>query len=801
MKTKRIMGLILSLSLVISLVSVPGAVSVSAAYSDNVLLEYGFDTYAGGGPVASGTGVTVSQLTNQSATNKLYAGETADGNKYLYSDFEAYCNAYDPVKTSWSNVGFQLNFDAEFATTGKYVVSFDVSRGDLEEAVPSGQNFAVRFSGSSNPFRLIAANATDGKFFGYSNQTINKKGTAIDFLKNTVHRVDILFDLDSAYNADSTANGVAKVFVDGQLLTTREYTEGLAGKVLQFRLEHEIPFFDNLKVTRVSADSFGIKDTQIEDDSVTFTFTETMESYLLSEADFAVENAVTGEEIAVDSVMYSADSITLGFETGTLKTGNSYSVKFSDNVKSIGGTLAPNASFAIPTENVSGTAYYEEFELFTDDQINVEGYADMKYEGFSLLFANSWTNSNPFKGVEAVQDGEDDKAIRIYRNMRNSDGEANTFSDMRVTLPHDIYFEGEVSIEYRISVSEDTNAFRPYLISATKASNYQLAPSSSIPTIWYEGQDVRYSNTTAKHNGTATLYKQDEVDSGFHTYRADYNFDEKTVDIYFDGEKINDKALVITNFEKREADGCFRYIDLRHNGTNGTSYVDIDYVKVTQKAPAPYVMSIGFESHNGVQGAQNLAGTKYINVSFGGNIASATLTEDTITLYEGEEKVAYKGSFDPATRTYSMNVPGLLAGNASYKLDVTAGAKDPYGNAVAAVGKNIETGAGEKLQPTVLFSVKDKEIALADIKAEDNVKVTATIIDTTREGSGAQLMGALFNGETFAGIKVGKLVWNGCVGTATAILTVEDITELSVKAFLFDGENTLSPAIAPTVLE
>ena len=800
MKTKRIMGIILTLALVISVISIPTAV-VNAKSSDNVLFEYGFDDYTGNAPAYSEGGITLANLSGQSATNKLYAGTDADGNKYLYSDFEAYCNAYDPVKTSWANVGIQLGFDAEFETTGKYIVSFDISRGDLEESVPSGQNFSVRFSGSSNPFRILAANATDGKFFGYSSQTINKNGTSYDFAKNTIHRVDILFDLDSSYNADSENPGVMKAFIDGQLLTTREYTAGLAGKVLQFRMEHETPYFDNLRVTKVTDNSFGIKDTAIEEDTVTFTFTETLENYLLSDGDFSVENAVSGEEILIDSVMYSSDSITLGFEEGTLKAGNIYSVEFSENVKSIGGTLAGEAVFVIPTQSISATAYCEEFEAFTNDEINVEDYADMSYEGFRLLYGSTWKNNNPFKGVEAIADGEDDKAIRIIRGTRNTDGETSTFSDMRFVLPHNVYFEGDVAIEYRVRVSEDTNAFRPYLLASKNASSYQLAPSSSIPSIWYEGKDVRYSSVSSKHNGDATIYKKDEVDGDFHTYKVVYHFDNATADIYFDGSQINGGALSITNFDKRAQDGYFNYIDLRLNGANESAYVDIDYIKVTQSCSTPFVTGFSFESYDGETLSDNLAGTQKIGVQFAGNIDSATLTNETVTLYEGEEKVSYEASFDAATRTYIMNVTGLLGGNASYRLDVTGGAKDTYANSVGAIGKNIVTGEGEKLAPTVAFTVGGKEAALADIAEGNTVTVTATLIDTTRAGGALSVLAALYNGGTFGGIKIGDVVWNDCVGTATAQLAISDIAELGIKAFVFEGKDSVKPMIAPVALD
>ncbi len=813
MKTKKLLGMLLALTMVFSMVIIPQAV-VNADYSDNVLVESDFQGYTGGYSGItnkSGSGILVQGVSNKNQNQKLYAvTDETTGNTYMESNEARYQQAASTT-SAMGDAGVQLKFDTEFASTGTYALSFDIGRKTAEST--SASTFAVKMS--SNDPRIMAAWIKEEMFYGYKTTggtSYDREGTygqPIPFEKNKIYRVDVVFDLDSKYDEESTEKGVVSAYINGQLLTRKGYTAGLAGKILQIRMEQSTPYFDNLKFAKIAADSFEAT-AEYANNTATISFTESLltEETALDASDFTVTNAATGEAVAVATATKTAyDEVTLAFADGAIKKGFIYNVAFSSDVKNIAGNgVTGTASFALPAEEK--TAYTEDFTDFTADEITIENYADLGYNSFRLLANEAWATNktwegyNPFKEVQSVSsDGTDSKAIRIIRGTRPT--AADTFSDVAVKLPYKIYFEGDVAVEYRIKASSDLNSFIPYLIASKNAQSYQITGGSSIPSIRFDANAVKYSSVTYRHNGAYTTYASnvdaDRENAAYHTYKAVYHFDNDTADIYFDGTKLNEEALPITNFFHTSggaADGAPAYvkdygyfdrIDMRINGANETSYVDIDYIKVTQTSVAPYVKGITYKDYQGNAAEATSAGIKEIAVSFGGNVSEASL--ENITILDGATPVKYEGAFDATTRTYTMTIPSLLAGEKTYALDLAAVA-DPYGAAI--VGEKefaIATAAGTKGDLTVTFSK-----AKAEISAGDKVEITATIIDTT--GAAAEnyaLIGAVNNGGTLSDVDLVTLTWNGCVGTAKANVTVDSLTDVSVKAFVLESLGTLAP--------
>ena len=113
MRSKKIIGLLLAMTFILTMAT---PVTMQAAYSDNVLFEYDFEDYKGGYVTKEGSsGVSLTQPSSVQQY-KLYAGEEADGNTYLYSSSSEY--AQNGGK-KWENVIVQLGFDDTFQTTGK----------------------------------------------------------------------------------------------------------------------------------------------------------------------------------------------------------------------------------------------------------------------------------------------------------------------------------------------------------------------------------------------------------------------------------------------------------------------------------------------------------------------------------------------------------------------------------------------------------------------------------------------------------------------------------------------------------
>ncbi len=365
------------LILMVMIFSVFIAVPTFAAYSDNVYLEYGFDNYTGGAPHCSGDKVSLDGLTNQSQTNKLYAGTEDSGNKYLYSDFDTYCGAYTPNKTSWSNVGFQVKFAEDFPTTGKYAISFDIGRGTLDTAKGST---VASLKMSNNAPRILAIEATNGQFHNYvKDNDANSFGeNSHPFEKNVKYRVDVVFDLD---------NSTFAVYVDGQLLSSgREYTAGLAGKVVQWRLEHEIQYIDNVKVAKVTDNSFEATVTP-GSGKVDIAFTESVQADIFENA--YILNTVTGDEIEITGVKENLPkmSYTLLFD-GEIMNGAEYVIQTEGDVENFCNTkLGKPLTFtqgtgkyvkSIKLVDYKGNEYYASTELVPETKIIKIYYTGME---------------------------------------------------------------------------------------------------------------------------------------------------------------------------------------------------------------------------------------------------------------------------------------------------------------------------------------------------------------------------------------------------------------------------------------
>ncbi len=375
MMKNRVLSYLILTAFVFSLAC---SVPAMGAYSDYVYLEYGFDNYNGGAPHCSGDKVSLDGLTNQSQTNKLYAGTEDSGNKYLYSDFDTYCGAYTPNKTSWSNVGFQVKFAEDFPTTGKYAISFDIGRGTLDTAKGST---VASLKMSNNAPRILAIEATNGQFHNYAKDNdANSFGeNSHPFEKNVKYRVDVVFDLD---------NSTFAVYVDGQLLSSgREYTAGLAGKVVQWRLEHEIQYIDNVKVAKVTDNSFEATVTPGMG-KVDISFTESVQADIFENA--YILNPVTGDEIEITEVKENLPkmSYTLLFD-GEIMNGAEYAVVTEKPVENFcGAELSKPITFS--TANVGkyvksvklvdykGNEYYAGAELVPEIKVIKVYYTGME---------------------------------------------------------------------------------------------------------------------------------------------------------------------------------------------------------------------------------------------------------------------------------------------------------------------------------------------------------------------------------------------------------------------------------------
>lgn len=801
MKTKKLLGMFLALTMIFSMVIIPQAVTVNADYaSDYVLFDYNFDEYTGGkvfgSNSANGTNVSLVGL-SQSQVNKLFLGEEG-GNKYLYSDVDAWLKA-NPSKalSDWANAGFYVVFNSDFPAEGAYAVSFDL-RMD-EDAKDSTRNFTIRHDDKS--FYSFAGNATSGKFYGYKGtstlDTKGEEGTPYEFTPGTTYHVDFVYDLD---------NDTFKSYVDGTLLANRVYSGVLAGQKIRFNMEQEVGFFDNLKVAKIASGSFQANMTYA-DNKATISFTESILAgdAALSAADFVVTNEATGEAVAVESVTKTAyNEVELTFAEGTFKNGFTYTI--TPIVTNVAGNAVANAAeltISLPADEK--TAYVEEFADFETGDIAVDDLEKRNYNDFYLMCNQAQIDKGSVrhKAPQAIDAGNDGKSIRVIRSAYINDG-----GDFTVKLPHKIYLEGEVTLEYRMRAGETLDVFRAYLIGKDEMG-YQLSAGNSIPSIYYEANSARYVKNTASYSGTAQIINSevdaDRANADYHVYKAVYNFDAETVDFYFDGEKFNSTPQPIANFKNANSGtikkGYFNYVDMRINNDED-DYADIDYIKVTQRVAAPYVNGeITYKDYNGNAATAATAGIKEIAIPFGGNISEASLTADSVQLLDGETPVAYNGKFDATACTYTMTIPGLLAGGKTYTLKVTDAVTDPYNVPIVAEKEvAITTGAGAR-EAMVSFTEGKEAATLANLADGDQVKLTLTLIDTNAVKKPVALIGTVTNGGYLSDAVRADATWQGCVGTATLTLDAASIANIAVTGFVFDATTLVAVTQAPFVLE
>ena len=378
-------------------------VPAMGAYSDYVLFEYGFDNYTGGG--SFGTYDSSNVTLNFNSQGNLIKGE-ADGNVYVSSKDQ--------------EVSSKGRLQPTFVTaisTGKYAISFDVGRGNREGG---GSDLAqIRESTSSSGIKFVYFSAADGKIYDQD------KETYVAYEKNKTYRIDLFIDFDNDKQA---------TYVDGKLLKEIDYTSESITKLDMF-ISWSIESFDNLKIAKVTADSFEATVT-LGTGKVDIDFTEPMADGALDDA--VILNTVTGESIEPTDVV----------KNNTL----SYSLAINE-------ALTPGIEYVVKTEkpitNFCGTELSKPVTFSTADvgkyvkSVKLVDYKGNEYYAGEELPPEIKVIKVYYTGMEA----SDEPTVALTCESASLDGDGvYDAAKQLLTYTLDEYLIGEKS--YKLSIND-----------------------------------------------------------------------------------------------------------------------------------------------------------------------------------------------------------------------------------------------------------------------------------------------------------------------------------------------------------
>lgn len=220
----------------------------------------------------------------------------------------------------------------------------------------------------------------------------------------------------------------------------------------------------------------------------------------------------------------------------------------------------------------------------------------------------------------------------------------------------------------------------------------------------------------------------------------------------------------------------------------------------------PYA-SFNISSISVADGANNVDNTGKIDVVFDKRMADATLNNQTITLIENGKTtpVAYKGSYDALTSTYTLNLREVsLKTSASYTLTVTTDVKDYYSGALTANQAIVFTTAMDSNKKVNLLY----DGAVTVTEGETTFSVTIENITDMNVTNGLVVYAVYkqnSNVKTLLGVDIKQFSVNAYQTTDAIIgsITVPAIGEedtYAAAAMVIDGLNTLKPISNKRVL-
>lgn len=605
---------------------------VAATYSysipTNVIYKTDFGSYSGG-----------SFCADDARWAATYAGNST---KYTDENTNVWMKLADNKFTAYD---FAIVEDATNGLkTGKIMFSFDTQRAKTTSATNSYLRYVSTESKNVNFFFI---NSSTNEI--YLDGSSSAKYLMTD---NVPVKVDIVIDLDK---------DTFTLVVDGNVISSYKYT--ISGELKSFRFAPADGLMvDNLKIAYMDETTFNGEILSFDSNSFKVAFSETLASTALTAENVTVKDAA-GSEIEIKSVKKTVDGLEVILKDSFINE-STYSVTLK-NIKNFEGTELVRKEFTlnIPKLPVKKTLLSldapEEFEAL--GLTGFEGYTDAGMSGAKF--------NHTVTPVDAT-----DLTKGYYTTYVNS-GNVSSVSDNRyINLNEKAYAIGDITVEMKVFIeaSESLKAsgttsgaavlFTPKL--ETGNAKYTQLPYIN------EGY-YAYQNVSEHADG---IYAQisGEQKGAWHTYKTVLHAEEKTADVYIDGQLIN--TYKFNNYNALAESGYFTKLRLDYNvgAINSNEvfatipYVLIDYIKVTQEyeenETGLYILQNEIQEYgivpgtknrqnwfgvSGISNGENLRATTYVLNLTGepvsGYLLGAVYNGERMTVGDGNEVTAENG--------------------------------------------------------------------------------------------------------------------------------------------------------------
>lgn len=647
---------------------------------------------------------------------------------------------------------------------GKLYIAYEAEGGEDAKqsywrytSVDEGEGSETRYLFYMDyPSRMFYANNDD--FLQWGNKA-NSKPLAAD----TRYFVEQVVDWDK---------GMYYSFVNGEAfnpVSIANINENIG--VLEFVIIGNLKLLDNLKVSYMKPDSFNMKAEKLDDNKFALNFSEGLkftDGVCCLEDGVSVINENRPAEIT-DIQMISGRRAVV---TLAGNMGDRYTISLNNVVNCIGSALSnPTISFNEPKT------------IYTYDGSSVSGTAG-KWNGV----------------VSSVNDAdaEDGKALKFTQDVAVT----STETYMEMFLGDYIYMEGDLEVEYRMKVNEQTG------MTVVNLGEWNNPNDNRINGIFIWGNDKKpqYCNVTDALTGSNTAllggWGSTLDTENYHVYKTVYHFDEGTADTYIDGA-LKNTGLVINNFDAAKEKKAVRYLNLNMKPadtatTEAPPEVHFDYIKINQKIKAPYIKSAymidGETKYDIIANPKDIPVTaEKLEITFGGNIKAAWATEGKIDVEVlGETVEGTTFGYDKINRVCTMEFADDLQYETKYGIDLLF--IDMHAVPVNPSWIYFDTVKDCELKDAAIY-VNDTSVSEANLKAGDKVEFEATAVKHTEDdGKSFMLILAVYeNGMLVAEDVVSDTLMAGETPVYASLTLPENGESFEIRAFFWNSNGIFAP--------
>lgn len=838
---KKLVSLTLALTMLLSLAVMPQTTATASAAGDEVLVSADFENTKGGlkGQFQTVVGGVDRVYTDavHGKSYRIFAQSADDSSLTNRQQQRAFLNLPEAVSTGKLHISYELMTDTNEVDqqNGKLQSLLALEATAQTEALSKSNYKAFVFGNNTGGIKYVKG----GTEWGYGDNYVD------NVVKNQWYQLDMVIDFDSEEKT-------VTYWIDGELMGTTPLHPNLtAVQNLTFFVwslggitTPSSLYVDNLKITKLgTASEMTVSGTVVgkEKTEITLNLSETMAyAPALSASNISVIKRGNDASEAISSVSAKGRNITINF-ANALSADTEYQVKIDAELTGINGAQTADICEYVfvkgdaPAANVVLDMDFDDASstpFATQDTAN-RGFGNTvdltveNYPGRGKVNVARTTDS-----TAAYANGVFSAAYLLDSTLNKNEVYEISYSSMITGAgasgggvvnyhPRHAFVLSNRSLGFAGYSPTDYSKWNQLSTAVASSRGYMMVMSYAGGITDVAAKHVA-SYGTGLESGTALLaaaklknYSTDTSDSRYIRYnngewyetKIILNVGAQTADYYWDGVYVGtqtaDDGLNFHTYEKANGaittDNGIQEPQLLYfnasfapevnNDTQRGEFM-LDDIKITKLGSDVYAKSIRFADSEGNKAfSTGTVSTLYNKIEITAENAESIADMGTVTLTEDGATKTFTPSF--ADGVYTMDLGGYMKGSTTYVLSVLG---TTYSFTTDAGGFKVE-GIELSKNGTVLED-------LSGLSANDTVRATVKVINTTGSEKTAWISIAYYNGSKMGDVIFKTLTSDGeeTVYSDYVEISVADISNLKIAGFAWDTLGNMKPLIKKEIL-